>query len=367
MTKLFSKNQEGNSKTIRTYGEWDYKLEEVVKKLGGWINAHTHLDRANTFGKKYFDHVNLNPEEAAQFSLEVKQDFVGNLHTGLAYQSEDLYQRMKSELERAVSLGVREIISFIDVTPDIGLRAIEIAAELKKEFQEKITFKIAAYPIFGFSKPGRWEIFKEGAKIADILGGLPSRDARKGGIGADEHIKKIIILGQELGKEVHLHVDQNNDPDENETERLIEAVHWLGSPKVEDLTGPTVWAIHVISPSCYEENRFQKLIEGLLRNNIGVICCPSASISMYQIREKVAPIHNSIARILDMAIAGVPVKIGTDNICDIFIPSGDGKVESEIWLASNLLRFYNVQVWAKIGAGIPLNNVDRDIIRRSRS
>ena len=29
------------------YGEWDEKLETAVKKFGGWVNAHTHLDRAN--------------------------------------------------------------------------------------------------------------------------------------------------------------------------------------------------------------------------------------------------------------------------------------------------------------------------------
>src|SRR3989344_54955 len=69
----------------RNYGEWDQAVEKAVKKFGGWINAHTHLDRANTFSKKYFAHVNINPVEAASFSLRVKQDLVGNLHTGPAY------------------------------------------------------------------------------------------------------------------------------------------------------------------------------------------------------------------------------------------------------------------------------------------
>lgn len=349
------------------YGEWDEKLETAVKKFGGWVNAHTHLDRANTYHRKNFAHVNINPDEVASFSLRTKQDFVGNLHEGIAYQLENLYQRMKKELERAIELGTKEIISFIDATPDIGLRAIEQAKKLKEEFRERIIFKIGAYPIFGISKPERWEVFKEAAKIADFLGTLPSRDAREGGIGIDEHIKKIIILGQELNKEVHLHVDQNNDPDENETERLIEAVHWLGSPQVEDSSEPTIWAVHVISPSCYEEERFRRLLKGLQEEKIGVICCPSAAISMRQMRDKSAPIHNSIARILDMMEVGIPVKIGTDNICDIFIPSGDGKIQSEIWLASNLLRFYNTFVWAKVAANIPLNNVDRDIIKKTIS
>lgn len=351
---------------IRAYGKWDYDLENTaVKTFGGWVNAHSHLDRANTFDPQFFSHVNVNPTEAASFSLRAKQDLTGNLHDGLAYQSENLHQRMKIELERAIALGTKEIISFIDVSPDIGLKAIEIAARLREELKPRIVFKIAAYPIFGISKPDRWEIFNESIATADLLGGLPSRDAREGGIGPDESLRRMILLAQEQGKEIHFQVDQDNDPSENETEKLVQAVHWLGSPKVERSSGPTVWAVHAISPSCYEENRFQRLIEGLLQEKIGVVCCPSAAISMRQLRSKSTPIHNSIARILEMMEAGIPVRIGTDNICDVFIPSGDGKIESEVWLASNLLRFYDTFVWAKVGAGVPLNNVDRDTIHRN--
>ncbi|MFH1181301.1 MAG: hypothetical protein V1705_02865 [bacterium] len=355
-------------KEIRIYGQWDHDLAAVGKKYGGDINAHSHLDRANTFTKEHFAHVNISPTQAASFSLRVKQDFTGNLHDGLAYQPEDLRERMEREIERAISLGTKELISFIDVSPDIGLRALEIAIGLREKFQTRIKFRLAAYPIFGINKPERWEIFKEAAKMADLLGGLPSRDAREeGSEGADESIRKMILLSQERGKEIHFQLDQNNDPDESETERLVHAVHWLKSPKVEGVEGPTVWAIHVISPSCYDESRFQKLVEGMLKEKIGVVCCPSAAISMRQMRNKLTPTHSSVARILDFMEAGIPVRIGTDNIGDVFIPSGDGKIASEVWLASNLLRFYDVSVWAKVCAGVPLNNIDRDLIKHSRS
>ena len=65
-----------------------------------------------------------------------------------------------------------------------------------------------------------------------------------------------------------------------------------------------------------------------------------------------------------MLEAGVRVKIGTDNIGDMFIPSGDGKVESEVWCATNAFRFYSIAVWAKLCAGHRLNSVDKDEIRK---
>lgn len=357
-------------KIITELAEYDLILEETVRRnFGGWVNAHTHLDRANTISPEYLVHVNIDPMEAASFSLKVKQNFVGYLHTGLAYQPGNLYERMKQELERMISLRVKEVISFIDATPDIGLVAIKQALKLKEELREKITLRVAVSPIFGFKNPtenpDRWEIYKEAAKVADILGALPSRDEGKGRIGFDGHIRRVLELGQELHKEIHFQIDQDNDPRQKETENLIEAIRWLGSPQIEGLSEPTVWAVHVISPSCYPDNRFQRLLKGLLRYNIGVVCCPSAAASMMQRRPLTSPIHNSIARILEMMEVGVPVKIGTDNICDIFIPNGDGKVESEVWVAANLLRFYPTVVWAKVGAGIPLNDVDREIIRRA--
>ncbi len=349
--------------------DWSQTIERQIHEFGGWVNAHTHLDRANTNDPQYWNHVDINPEEASEFPLSVKQDLVGDLHKGPAYQAEDLYQRMKSELNRMILINTKQVISFIDASPDIDFVAIEQAVKLKEEFRGKIDLRIAVSPIFGFKRPvddpDRWEIYKEAAKMADILGGLPSRDEEEGRIGADEHMRRIVVLGQELHKPVHFQIDQKNIPEENETETLVKIVHRLGSPKIEGITGPTVWSIHAISPSCYKEERFKKLIEGLLEENIGVICCPTAALSMLQLRSFATPIHNSIARILEMAKAEIPVQIGTDNINDIFMPNGDGSVKSEIWIAATVCRFYRAVVWAKIGAGASLNNVNQEYIART--
>ncbi len=77
------------------------------------------------------------------------------------------------------------------------------------------------------------------------------------------------------------------------------------------------------------------------------------------------PTHNSIARILEMLEAGVHVKIGSDNICDVFVPSGDGNILTEIKILTNALRFYIVNVLLKISTGNVLNEMDKKIIRKS--
>jgi cytosine/adenosine deaminase-related metal-dependent hydrolase len=350
-------------------GAWSQAVEEMVRAMGGWLNAHTHLDRANTFAPEFLQHANIDPMGAAGLSLPVKQILVGELHKGLAYRPDSLYARMRAELERMAAAGVREVTSFIDATPDIGLVAIEQAARLRDEFRGRLTFKIAVSPIFGFKNPtlnpDRWETYRQAAEIADVLGGLPAKDRAEGRVGFDGHVRLVLELAHRLRKPAHFQVDQDNDPREDETEQLVQAVRWLGAPEVPDEVGPTVWAVHAISPSCYDEARFQRLVENLVRYNVGVICCPTAALSMFQLRPLLAPVHNSIARILEMLAAGVTVRIGTDNIGDIFLPNGDGSVRSEVWVAATALRFYHTMVWAKLGAGVPLNEGDREWIRQA--
>lgn len=350
-------------------GTWTRTLDRTVREFGGWVNAHTHLDRANTLAPEYLQHANIDPLGAAGLSLPVKQILVGELHKGLGYRADNLYARMRGELERMAATHVREVTSFVDATPDIGLVAIEQAARLRAEFRDRLTLKIAVSPIFGFKNPSvnadRWEVYREAAKIADVLGGLPVRDRADGRVGFDGHVRMLLELAHELGKPVHLQVDQDNDPREDETEQLVQAVRWLGSPRVPGEAGPTVWAVHAISPSCYDESRFQRLVENLRRYNVGVICCPTAALSMFQLRPILTPVHNSIARILEMVLAGVAVRVGTDNICDIFMPNGDGSVRSEIWVAASALRFYHTMVWAKIAAAVPPNEGDKEWIRQA--
>jgi cytosine/adenosine deaminase-related metal-dependent hydrolase len=348
---------------------WDRALDGTVRELGGWVNAHTHLDRANTFAPEFLHHANIDPVGAAGLPLSVKQILVGELHKGSAYRAESLYARMRSELDRMAATGVREVVSFVDATPDIGLVAIEQAARLRAEFRDRLTLKIAVSPIFGFknphTNPDRWDIYCRAAEIADVLGGLPVKDRGPGRVGFDGHVRMILELGKKLRKPVHLQVDQDNDPREDETEQLAQAVRWLGSPEVPDENGPTVWAVHAISPACYDEARFDRLVTMLRTYNIGVISCPTAALSMFQHRPMLAPVHNSIARLLEMLAAGVPVRIGSDNICDIFIPNGDGSVRSEVWVAATALRFYHTMIWAKVGAGVPLNEGDKEWIRQA--
>jgi len=358
----------------RSLSPYDNVLLENMLKYGGFYNAHAHLDRADTLGDEYLRHINTTPLEASSLPLSVKQNLTGDLQRGQAYTKEDLKKRMSQTIERLISYGTTRIDTCIDATPDImgdGLLAISVIEEIKLSFADKIKIRFAPNPIFGFKEgTGRWEVFLEAAKRADFLSGLPEKDevshksSSEGRIGFRGHLRRVIELGWELKKEVHFHLDQANHPEEHGTETLIEALRYFGCPQIPNHIGPSVWVIHMISPSAYPEERFARLVDGLLEFNVGVIVCPTAAISMRQLRPVVSPTHNCIARILELIKKKVPVTLGSDNIADMYVPQSDGDMLTEIKLASHAVRFATPYVWAKLGAGVPLNDVDRATVGR---
>ncbi len=360
--------------TARELSPYDSMLLGEVEKLGGFYNGHAHIDRGDTLDGKYLRHINITPLEAANLPLRAKQSLTGDLHRGVAYTEDDLRERMAKLIRRLINYGTTRLATCIDATPDIaenGLLAFRVASELKKQFAEEIKIALGPNPIFGFKEgSGRWEVFAEAAKSADFLSALPEKDDfrglkdREGRVGFRKHLRMVLELACELKKEVHIHLDQTNDPTETGTETLVEGLRWIDQPQIPGHQGPVVWAIHMISPSSYDEARFTSLNDGLLEAeiNVGVIVCPTAAFSMRQLRPVEVPMHNSIARLLELCKRRVPVLLGSDNICDVFVPQGDGDMLTEIKMGGHGLRFAPPHVWAKLGAGIPLNEVDRTTI-----
>ncbi len=352
----------------RPLSPYDQLILGLVQEKGGFVNAHTHLCRADTLLDIYLSHINTTPLEASFYPLKVKQNLTGDLHRGKAYTEDDLRERMSRVIKRLIAYGTTGIASCIDVSPDIkeeGLLAFRIAQEIQRQFAGQIAIKLAPNPIFGFKEgSGRWEVFKEAAKQADFLSALPEKDEyfdpakRDGKIGYRAHLRKVMELACELGKEVHFHLDQANDPREKGVKTLIEGLRWLDKPVIPNQTQPTVWIIHAISPSAYPEKEFSELVQGLLEHNIGVIVCPTAAISMRQLRPISAPTHNCIARVLELIKCRVPVLIGTDNIADVFVPQSDGDMLTEIKVLGNAILFSTPLVMAILATAYCLNEVD---------
>jgi len=356
----------------------ELEILRLAKSFGGFFNAHAHLDRANTLESVYLQHIGTTPLDASILPLSVKQNLVGDLHKGLAYTEDNLRERFRRNLELQIAFGVTRIDTNIDATPDLpegGMLAMRVAREVATEYKDRIQVRIAPTPIFGFKydptdSPSRWEVFKRACQFADYVSALPEKDDFPRGFDKNpmldfkHHIRLALEVACNRKVEAQFHLDQANIPSENGTERLLDVLEVMEMPDIPSHTGPSVWVVHMISPSSYDEPRFKRLIERLLRFNVGVIVCPSAALSMRQLRAVSAPTHNSIARVLELIKARVPIRIGTDNIFDVFVPQGDGDMLTEIKMGGVALRLNSPSIWAKLATGKRLNNVDINTVSR---
>ncbi len=75
------------------------QLADEVRALGGYFNAHTHLDRAGTMDGRYLREAGLRVEDNSHISLHRKHRLIHDIHRGPAYDRDDLLARVSAHLE----------------------------------------------------------------------------------------------------------------------------------------------------------------------------------------------------------------------------------------------------------------------------
>jgi cytosine/creatinine deaminase len=353
---------------VRQLSPFYRQLAAEVAKYGGYFNAHTHMDRAGTMDEKYWQTAGLRVEDNSAISLHEKHHLIHEVHRGPAYDVEDLQSRVAAHLAVMTELGTRRVDTLADCTLDrVRLTALETLLALKAEWADRIEMKVAAYTPLGFpvAEPERWELFLEAADRADFLSALPESDDLEDypdNIGFEEHTRRMLKLAAEQGKMIHMHTDQRNEPTEDGTERVLRVMREEGHGK-RGGDEPWVWMIHMVSPSTYDEARFERLTQDLLDLGCGVICCPSAAVGMRQLRSAVTPTYNSIPRVLELVAAGVPVRLGSDNIADMCSPSTTADLGDEVFTLSAAIRYYQPELLACLAAGTAPTDAMRRTVR----
>ena len=310
-----------------------FRFHTLVREKGGYKSHHAHFDKANLITPERLELGMRDMQEKWTLYRSLKQN----------YTEEDLKSRIRACVYGLAGQGCRNMRTFIDADSIVGTMPMRVAASLRDENKKyKVNIELATQPLEGvFGESAK--IFEECCAIADVVGGLPSRDRN---IGDDKHVQRILSIGREMNKPVDVHVDQENNPSEKETEMLARETIKAG------MEGK-VRAVHSISLAAHDK-KYQHYVADLLKDaGITVIVCPSAAISMKPL-DVFAPIHNSIAPIQLLAEHDVPLALGIDNIKDLFMPICDGDLWFECRLLMEATRCYDLEFISDI-ATLPLN------------
>ena len=200
----------------------------------------------------------------------------------------------------------------------------------KKKYQDKIKLLTITQPLGGLVDKEARKLYEEITAKADIAGGLPSKDRPND----QENYDYLFGIAKNLNKKVHVHIDQENNPREKDTEVLISYAKKHG-------WADKTTAIHAISVSAQPKDYRRKIYQEMAELGMSVVVCPSAALGMRQLDQYQAPVHNSIANVPEMLEAGVLVGLGVDNVYDFYQPFVDADIWTELRMLQEACRYYN--------------------------
>ena len=299
------------------------KIITKIKENGGFVNAHSHIDRANT--ASYF-----SKEEQYAF-LKEKWRLVDKIKNQSS--TSDYKNRMLECIEDQKAFGVTALLSFIDIDDIAGFRAFDAACEVREE--SDLNFKIACQTLKGVLSLKYQMMIEFQLPQIDIIGSLPSADNDK-----SKHLDVVMKWAKDYNKRLHVHVDQLNTAEEKETELLARKTMQWG---IED----KVTAVHSISLACHSKYYRNEVYKMSRDAGLSFVCCPSAWID-HPRREDLAPIHNSITPVDELIKNDLIVAIGSDNIMDVYKPYCDGDMAFELRMLLEACKIYNEDELVKI-------------------
>lgn len=320
---------------------WNLK-QQILKKIkskGGFVNCHGHFDKAFYITKEGLADSMLDMEQKWLMSDDIKRSST----------QEDIENRIRQVLEIMMEQGLQVCSSFVDAYDVVDHRAIDAALKVKEEYKDKIEFLIATQPLGGLVDKTSRDLFEEISAKANIVGGLPSKDRPNDKKSFDY----LFGIAKNLNKPLHVHIDQENNPNERDTEILLDYVEKYG------YQGKTV-AVHALSVSAQDKKYRKNVYKRMADNGVGVVVCPSAGLGMKQLDQFRAPIHNSLANVTEMLDYGVVVGLGVDNIYDFYQPFVDGDMWVELRMLQEACRFYDFDKLIEIATvnGRKILNVD---------
>jgi cytosine/creatinine deaminase len=306
---------------------WNLRLQflQMAERMGGLANHHAHFDKAYL--------INSENLRLSQVDMQKKWELYKYLKENYTY--EDLVERISRGLEAMINQGCTYCRTMVDADSTVGLLPMKAALEVKKRYADRIKFDVGVQPLQGVLDPASYEQFAEACDMADFCGALPSRDRPT----PEKHLDVVLSLAKKLGKSVDVHIDQENNPLENETELLARKT-------IEHGMQGKVFGVHAISLSAKDEREQDRIIELVKEADMGIIICPSAALSMKQL-PMMGPLHNSIAPFVKLRDAGVRTYLGVDNIHDLFMPMVDGDIWTECRMLMEACRFYDIDAVAE--------------------
>lgn len=269
-----------------------------------FVDPHIHLDKVEVGSL-------LPPNRSGTLAEAIEL-----LHTTKrASTAEQVADRAKTAIRRAVAAGTTHLRSHVDVDTIGGLVPLEGVLGARRELESLCDIQIVAFPQEGIERePGAAELMREAMRLgADVVGGMPHWESSPE--AARRHIDFCLDLAMEHDAAVDMHVDETDDPGSRTLEMLINAA------EARSFDAGRVSASHCCAMAAWEDRYAERVIRRAAEVGVNVITNPATNL-MLQGREDAEPRRRGIPRVKELLAAGVRMACGQDCVNDAFYPFG---------------------------------------------
>jgi cytosine/creatinine deaminase len=271
--------------------------------LPGLFNLHFHADKC-LLGEIMRPNVSGTLPEAIEITNEFKRN----------YDPEEVASRAIRALEAGVKNGTSFFRLFSDVGTIGGLHAARGLLLAREKMQRYCDIQVVAFPQEGIVRdPGAAELMEEAMREGcDIVGGLPwyeytDADAR-------EHIDICFEIAKRRDRDIHMLVDDTDDPNSRSLEYL--AVKTMR----EGFQG-RVAASHCGAMGSYNDVYAAKIVDMVA--TAGITISVNAHINLVcSARIDREPRRRGIARVKELLARGANVVSSQDDVNDPYYPFG---------------------------------------------
>ena len=266
----------------------------------GFVETHVHLDKSGIMER--CNCVRGTLEEAVASVAAAKRHF----------SEEDVYDRARVTLEKALLQGTTRMRTHVEVDPRIGLTSVRALRRLQRDYAWAIDIELCAFPQEGLlDDPGCDAVLVEALEAGcEIVGGAPYMDRDPQG-----QIARIFDLARHFDRDIDLHLDFTLDTaqlDVDDVCRKTEAFKWGGRVTVG----------HVTKLSALEPERLNAVADRMKSAGIAATVLPATDLYLigrdrtHNVPRGVAPAHRLLER-------GVNCSLSTNNVLNPFTPFGD--------------------------------------------
>ncbi len=277
--------------------------------LPAFANMHAHAERSFAGGplpKSLADAVKQS-EEARKKSSEA-----------------EFCERATMLLARALAHGTLRLRTHTDVDDLVEERALRGVMAARDRFIDRLDVEIVAFAnarTDPASREGKRRLNAALKLGADLLGAVPALAPEP-----RSAVTALLELARAGNVAVDFHLDEHGTPTKSLLGFVIDETVRYG------LEG-RVAVSHACALATLPVAAAQRLAQRLAAARITVITLPATNLYL-QDRGEATPRRRGITLVKELLAADVDVRLGSDNVCDVFYPYGDADPLEDIWLAA---------------------------------